>query len=78
MPSHLELHQNYFLAYQLYCIMGTIKHGVPQGSILGSLLFIIYVYDLPLTINTLSVYVIFANDTSDIISSTNSDDFCML
>jgi hypothetical protein len=55
---------------------GTIKHGIPQGSILGSLLFIIYINDHSPTINTLTEPIIFADDTNVIISSKHFDDFC--
>jgi hypothetical protein len=37
--------------------------------------FIIYINDLPTTIKTLSESILFADDTSVIISSKNSDDF---
>jgi retron-type reverse transcriptase len=42
---------------------GTVKHGIPPGSILGPLIFIIYVNDLFPTINTLSEAILFADDT---------------
>jgi hypothetical protein len=40
------------------------------------LLFIININDLPPTINTLTEPIIFADDTSVIISNKNFDDFC--
>jgi len=54
--------------------MGTVKHGVPQLSILGPLL-LIYINDLPPTINILSQPILFADDISIIISSKKFDDF---
>jgi hypothetical protein len=59
---------------------GVIKHGIPEGSKLGPLLFLLYINDLPKITNNKnnsnkSKLILFADDTSIIVTNPNPTDF---
>ena len=72
MKTYLEKRKQYVSIAAHNSTDRTIEFGVPQGSILGPLLFLIYINDLPLCLQTIPRF--YADDTALFISGKSLSD----
>ena len=66
--SYLEHRKQFVINKDTMSDYQSTKCGVPQGSILGPLLFLIYINDMPLSSHTAQL-ILFADDTSLLFKS---------
>jgi hypothetical protein len=67
--QRVELYNN---EHGKYCSgWETVKYWVPQGLIVGPLLFLLYIIDLLAALITENKLLLYANDTSILVSGTN-------
>ena len=72
LKSYLTNHRQFCTYNEVKSDYGTINCGVPQGSILGPLLFLIYINDLG-NISEFIKLVMFADDSNLFVSGKNLD-----
>ena len=65
--SYLSNRKQYTVYQNCKSSLKSVNFGVPQGSILGPLLFLVFINDLPLSVNNVE-FILYADDTTVFIT----------
>ena len=71
--SYLSNRLQYIAIFGIESDKLSVEYGVPQGSVLGPLLFLIYINDM-LNCSKLGAFVLFADDTNAFVSAKSEKD----
>ena len=58
--------------------INTLNIGVPQGSVIAPLLFLLYINDMSTVCNNLKLLIMFADDTTAYLSGPDLTDLCRM
>ena len=73
MESYLSNRRQFVLFKDVQTEYATVTCGVPQGSIMGPLLFLLYVNDIANVSTSLYLPILFADDTNVFLTGNNID-----
>jgi hypothetical protein len=72
-PESKSEHDTDYNAPNCHSDWDVVKHGVTQVSVLGPLLFNLYINDFPSIVNELPNTIHFTHDTSILVSSSDNE-----
>jgi hypothetical protein len=75
LSSYVKNRMQYVVADGIYSSLRKLRTGIPQGSVLGPLLFLLYINDLP-NVSPHNLFILFADDTTCLTKPSDLQSVC--